>query len=326
MKTDIWMPWYISDYEKDTKALSLEEDCIYRRAIDYLWQNPAGLPRDTVRLSRCLRLTEEEAKRLKWVLDEYLEVLGDKYKSERVDKEYKKALQRAEIARENGRKGGRPVTSEKPSGLAIANQAGNPSPNPDHNPEKSSSQSPSPSQSQSTTQSGIVDTSSMSTKEKENEERMEKKRQELEILKKQEQEIFDYWREKLDHPQSVLESKRSKAIRGRLKEGYSVDRIKQAIDGIKLSPHNMGVNDRNTVFDDIELICRSGSNVDRFANMLKGGGKAYGEKFKFEQRTAGIKAFVSEQSRLRDVRRGVDNSSGSLSEPGSVTREVTRDV
>lgn len=81
-------------------------------------------------------------------------------------------------------------------------------------------------------------------------------------------EIFEYWKKQHNHPKSMLDEKREKAIRGRLQEGYTVERIKNAVDGIKLSPHHMGQNDRNTVYDDIELICRTGSNVDKLADLL----------------------------------------------------------
>lgn len=82
------------------------------------------------------------------------------------------------------------------------------------------------------------------------------------------EEVFKYWQTELNHPQSVLDDKRRKVITARIKEGYTQERIMQAIRGIKLSPHNMGQNDRNTKFDDIELICRTGANVDRFADMV----------------------------------------------------------
>jgi len=80
------------------------------------------------------------------------------------------------------------------------------------------------------------------------------------------QDIFAYWQSELNHPQSRLDKKRRAAIKARLDEGYTSERIKQAIRGIKNCPHNMGQNDRATIYDDIELICRSGKNVDRFAD------------------------------------------------------------
>lgn len=85
-------------------------------------------------------------------------------------------------------------------------------------------------------------------------------------------EVFEFWQVELNHKQTVLSDDRRKKIKARLQEGYSVERIKQAIQGIKRSSHNMGENDRNQKYDDIELICRTGSNVDRFADMLQAEG------------------------------------------------------
>lgn len=83
-------------------------------------------------------------------------------------------------------------------------------------------------------------------------------------------EVFEFWKVELNHPKSILDEKRRKAIMARLLEGYSVERIKEAIVGIQRSPHNMGANDEGKIFDDIELICRSGANVDRFADTRQG--------------------------------------------------------
>lgn len=80
-------------------------------------------------------------------------------------------------------------------------------------------------------------------------------------------EIFEYWQKELNHPKAILDAKRKKAIQARLREGYSISRLKEAITGVKRSKFHMGDNDRNTVFDDIELICRSGASVDKFAEM-----------------------------------------------------------
>lgn len=89
------------------------------------------------------------------------------------------------------------------------------------------------------------------------------------------EQVFDYWRRSLNHPTSKLTPTRRRRIADRLKDGYSVDDIKHAIDGCSMSPHNMGVNDTGTVYDDIELICRSGEKLERFLgiynNKLTGG-------------------------------------------------------
>lgn len=258
MKTDIWMPWYPSDYLKRTLELNLEEDAVYRRALDYLWQNPLGLPWVTARLCRCLRIDESELYRCLWVLEKFLEKHGDVYRSSRIDKEQEKASKRREIAIENGKKGGRPQSNNrlvrKPSGLAKHNPEHNPTPNPEKS--SSPSPSPSPSESQSSSEEPFVDLG-----------------RPVDLKNKAVREIFEFWKVELNHSKSKLDLKRERAIKARLKDGYTVDDIKLAITGIKLCPHNMGQNDRNTVFDDIELICRSSSNVDRFisAHEIKNG-------------------------------------------------------
>lgn len=80
-------------------------------------------------------------------------------------------------------------------------------------------------------------------------------------------EIFEFWKEELKHPNAKLDKVREKAIKARLDEKYTPERIKAAIRGVKFSPHHMGDNDRKTIYDEIELICRSGKNVDRFADL-----------------------------------------------------------
>ena len=61
-----------------------------------------------------------------------------------------------------------------------------------------------------------------------------------------------------------LTPKRLKAVKARLAEGYSITELRRAIEGCALSPHNQGQNDRGTKYDDLELICRSGEQVERF--------------------------------------------------------------
>lgn len=81
--------------------------------------------------------------------------------------------------------------------------------------------------------------------------------------------VFEFWQEHLNHPKSALDSKRERVITQRLKDGYSVDDLKTAIRGLRLTPYNMGQNDRRQVYDDIELICRDAAHVDRFIQTAK---------------------------------------------------------
>jgi hypothetical protein len=74
------------------------------------------------------------------------------------------------------------------------------------------------------------------------------------------QEVFDYWRKACNHPRAKLGDTRHKAIRGRLREGYSIPALKLAIDGAKVGAF---VSDGKR-YDDIELICRDEVKVEAF--------------------------------------------------------------
>lgn len=79
------------------------------------------------------------------------------------------------------------------------------------------------------------------------------------------QEIFDYWCSVMGKSGNAkLTAKRASAVKARLKEGYSVDHIKQAVDGCRRNQFNMGQNSNKVVYDDLELICRSGEKLEHF--------------------------------------------------------------
>jgi len=79
-------------------------------------------------------------------------------------------------------------------------------------------------------------------------------------------EIFRYWCDvmKKNISSTKLTAKRDKAIKNRLKDGYTFDQIKAAIDGCRNDPFSMGQNDRQKPFNDIELICRTGEKLESF--------------------------------------------------------------
>ena len=83
--------------------------------------------------------------------------------------------------------------------------------------------------------------------------------------------VFAYWQTELNHPRAKLDDKRKRKIRDRLKDGYSARDLMDAIDGVQKSPHHMGENDRATVYDDLELICRDGPHVDKFIKLSQQG-------------------------------------------------------
>ena len=69
------------------------------------------------------------------------------------------------------------------------------------------------------------------------------------------------------HPTSGIpdsKSKEWKAIAARLKEQFTADVLKAAIDGMHRTPHNLGQNDRGQKYLGLELCMRTASQVQRF--------------------------------------------------------------
>ena len=78
-----------------------------------------------------------------------------------------------------------------------------------------------------------------------------------------EQIIFDHWKQNLNHPKAVLDGKRKACIKRALIT-YSAADCCLAIDGCSKTPHNMGQNDRGERYDDITLILRDATHIERF--------------------------------------------------------------
>jgi hypothetical protein len=84
------------------------------------------------------------------------------------------------------------------------------------------------------------------------------------------QTIFDHWRSVMNQPRAKLDAKRRRKITQALKLGFSVAELKQAIDGCSITPHNMGKNENNKLYNYIDLIFRSAENIERFINNAGG--------------------------------------------------------
>jgi hypothetical protein len=86
-------------------------------------------------------------------------------------------------------------------------------------------------------------------------------------------EVFEYWRDQCrgGSKRVVLGEKRSTVIAARLKDGYTVDRLCQAIDGAR---DHAFVNDDGKRFDELELIMRNEVKVDDFIHRAMGSAAA----------------------------------------------------
>lgn len=102
-------------------------------------------------------------------------------------------------------------------------------------------------------------------------------------------EVFAHYR--TYHPKAfrspVKTSKEWKLIAARLKEGFSVEDLKLAIDGNHVSPFHCGENQGGKEYHGLELIVRDGSKVNGFIGDAKSRGKPHlGEKTKRTLRAA----------------------------------------
>lgn len=89
-------------------------------------------------------------------------------------------------------------------------------------------------------------------------------------------EVFEFWRNTLGKDsRTKLTQKRSSKVKARLKDGFTVAELCQAIEGCAKSPFHMGQNDTGAVHDDLELICRDDSKVKRFIGIANQSAQPY---------------------------------------------------
>ncbi|BCA93809.1 hypothetical protein TUM19329_01700 [Legionella antarctica] len=101
------------------------------------------------------------------------------------------------------------------------------------------------------------------------------------------QTIFEHWRSVMNHPRAKLDQKRQRKIAQALKLGFSVAELKQAIDGCSMTPHNMGKNEGNQLYNYIDLIFRNAEHIERFINNA-GGSHAMTPHFSADDLMAGV--------------------------------------
>lgn len=163
--------FYPGDYQRDTSDLTVLEDGIYRRLLDWYYSNERPIPSD--RAFIIVGATSDvEREKTHWVLARFFKLepvdddsSNDVWRNQRCDREIEKARKRINAAKENGKRGGRPrkKTQEKPSPKPSMKANGNPGRNPDPNPKKSS---PSPPDlSDPSLRSGSPNTESVTTPE-----------------------------------------------------------------------------------------------------------------------------------------------------------------
>lgn len=94
----------------------------------------------------------------------------------------------------------------------------------------------------------------------------------------QAREVFDYWRSRMAKgPNTKFTRDRRQKVETRLREGYTIADLKQAVDGCAASAFHQGENDEGKTYNDLELICRKGSKVEQFMERAGQGPQPQGQ-------------------------------------------------
>jgi len=96
-----------------TSHLTLEEECVYRRLLDYYYDTEKPIPEETKQVIRRLRLVNYESIVVQ-ILGEFFHLEADGWHNNRADIVISEYQSKADKARENGKKGGRPKQNKAP--------------------------------------------------------------------------------------------------------------------------------------------------------------------------------------------------------------------
>lgn len=102
----------IADYRKDTVHLTPMEHYIYRQLIDWYYLDECEIPKKTQSVMRRLGLVSEFLENLENVLSDFFTETETGWKHGRIEEEIQKYRNKAETAKANGSKGGRPKGSK----------------------------------------------------------------------------------------------------------------------------------------------------------------------------------------------------------------------
>lgn len=222
----------IADYRKDTVHLTHLEHGIYRQLLDtyYLDEEPIKTKSVFRRLSIS---TNEEKTAFENVISDFFTIseCGEFYIHARVDEEIEQYKAKADTARANGSKGGRPKKPKKTqsvnSGIAKKTET-----KANHKP--------------------LTINQELINKDLSSE------------LDDSANEIFLYWCATMKKEKSAFSTERKKKVIDRLKDGYTTGEIKTAILNCSNTPHNMGINQNQKQYNDLELICRNSEKLENF--------------------------------------------------------------
>jgi len=245
-------PFNIGDFSLHTSHLTLEEEAVYRRLLDFYYDTEQPIPTETQPVIRRLRLGSH-ADLLAPILDEFFVKSPEGWRNLRADLEISDYHRKGEVARENGKKGGRPKKNRglETQPVILANpDITQPKAKQELEPVNKNYEIGNNNQETGTKDiSGAIAPSSISIE-----------------INQHVKDVFQYWQTRFDKSRTKLTEDRKTKIRGRL-TSHSVDQLKAAIDGCAGSRYHMGHNNDKKVYNSIDLIFRNAGKVDEFIDI-----------------------------------------------------------
>lgn len=281
MKADIWMPLYIADYLADTAYLTTEQSGAYLHLLMAYWRNGPPPDNDAI-LASITKLSPDAWSNARAVLVQYFQVSGGRWHNKRADAEIANAQENRQKNHDRAAKAAAARWS-KQGGMQDAMLEALPG----QSAEQCPSPSPSPTPKQSTSRAG-ADAPVEPTLDLDGQPAPSKSGRQADV-----DAVFFHWCTKLGHPQAKLTDDRRKLISKALGWGYSVDQLREAIDGCAMTPHNMGINDRGQRYDGLHIILRSGDQIDRFIGNHRNPPRSGDWNRKIQQGAASVNEFVN---------------------------------
>ena len=249
-----YYPFNIGDFSLHTSHLTLEEEAVYRRLLDYYYDTEQPIPVETQRVIRRLRLVNYEST-VDTILDEFFIKQDDGWHNLRADIEIADYHSKANTARENGKKGGRPKKNggSKTQPVILAN--------PDLTQTKAKQEL------EPVTKNYKLEPITIN-QEKETAQDADASLSIDKPINGDARLVFEYWQETMGKQGFKLTPKRRDKIKTRLKS-FSIQQLCLAIDGCKASDYHQGLNERQTEYNDLELILRTDDKVEQFMAMAE---------------------------------------------------------
>ena len=220
----------IGDYKSHTDHLDLLEDLAFRRMMDWCYLHEEPLPLDINEIAKKI-LMRTHTESIAYVLEEFFIKTDSGYINSRIKKEVDAFKAKSDKARKSAEAR---WNKKQPQSEGNANAL---QPQSEGNAKQETLN---------------INQEPLTNKQETSNKKLSAKANNNEVL-----EVFNYWKEVMRKGASTrLNKKREKLISDRLKDGYPVEEVKQAIFNCSRSAFHMGQNDNQTKYNDIDLICR----------------------------------------------------------------------